>query len=57
MLKIVNLEMLCVGLEAVKNVLVHIGDECGDMTTIPTQSLPPILQAMKILVKSKVASN
>ena len=43
-------------LEEVKNVLIDICDECGNITSIPHRSVSPIQQAMKRLVESRVAS-
>ena len=43
---------LCEGLEEVENSLVMVCDECGNMTGIPAQSLPPLQQAYKKLVES-----
>ena len=47
---------LCKGLEEVKNVLIDICDECGNIASIPHRSVSPIQQAMKRLVESGVAS-
>ena len=47
---------LCDGAEEVKNVLVDICSECGNMTAIPAKSLPSIQQAMKKLVESGVVT-
>ena len=47
---------LCEGLEEVENVLVVICDECGSMTAMPAQSLPPVQDVFKRLVDSKVVS-
>ncbi len=43
---------LCEGLEEVENVLVDVCDECGNMISIPAQSLPPIHQARRKIIKS-----
>ncbi len=48
---------LCEGLEEVENSLVIVCDECGNMTGIPAQSLPPIQQAIKNLIKSGTVSD
>ena len=46
---------LCEGLEEVENVLVDVCDECGNMISIPAQSLPPIQQAHKRIDESGMA--
>ena len=43
---------LCEGLEEVDNVLVDVCDECGNMCSIPHQSVLPIQEGMKKLVES-----
>ena len=48
---------LCEGLEEVENVLVDVCDECGNMISIPAQSLPPIQQAHKKIDESGMVSN
>ena len=45
------------GLEEVKNVLVRICDECGNMVSIPARSLPPLHQAFKKLEESGMVSD
>ena len=45
---------LCEGLEEVENVLVDVCDECGNMTSIPARSEPPIQQAYKKFIESGV---
>ena len=47
---------LCEGLEEIENVLLVICDECGSMTAVPAESLPPLQDAFKRLVKSKAVS-
>ena len=44
------------GLEEVKNVLIDICDECGNIASIPHRSVSPIQNAMKRLVESGFAS-
>ena len=48
---------LCEGLEEVENVLLRVCDECGNMCSIPHQSVLPIQQAMKRLVESGAVSD
>ena len=48
---------LCEGLKEVKNVLVRICDECGNICSIPYQSLRPVHETIKILLESKVISD
>ena len=48
---------LCEGLEEVENVLVDVCDECGNMISIPAQSLPPIQQAHKKIDESGMVSD
>ena len=48
---------LCEGLKEVKNVLIRICDECGNMCSIPYQSLRPVHKMIKILIGSKVISD
>ena len=48
---------LCEGLEEIENVLVDVCDECGNMCTIPAESLPRIQQAARRLLESKAISN
>ena len=48
---------LSAGLKEVENVLVDVCDECGNMVSIPAQSLPPIQQAFKRLVETKTVSD
>ena len=45
------------GLEEVENVLVDDCDECGNMSTIPAESLPRIQQAARRLLESIAISN
>ena len=46
----------CEGKDEVENILVYICDICGNICSIPAQSLLPIQQKIEKLVESKVVS-
>ena len=46
----------CEGMDEVENILVYICDTCGNICSIPAQSLSPIQQTIERLVESKAVS-
>ena len=48
---------LCKGLAEIENDLVDVCNECGNMCSVPAESLPSIQQTARKLLESKVVTN